>query len=325
MLLYLVEVVFYGAFDPIPVASMDIRQLSYFARIVELGSLSRAAEHLHIAQPALTRHVRLLEAEVGLPLLHRHGRGVVPTAAGNLLLKHASHILTAFEAAKADLAALKGHPVSTIRLGVPPAVSECLTAEFLGSVRANFPQIDLQIMERWTGHIHELLLEKKLDIGILSVTQIGKKFDHLTLADEPLFLIQARTGATPRPSISIRDLQDVPLVLAPRPHGSRLVLDEALKRHDIKANVVLESEVWSVIKDVVQKGIASTIVPRREVLHELRSGVLQARPLTRPALRHKIVLARLRSGRRPTFEDDLFTFLSSQLRQALTSLEATFQ
>lgn len=299
---------------------MDLRQLNYFATVARLGSFSRAAEHLHVAQPALSRHIRLLETEVGMALLNRHGRGVDPTLAGAILLKHALQIISAVDRAKQDLAAVADKPIGTIRLGVPPAISGCLTAELLDDLKHRYPQLSLKITERWTGHIRELLLERQLDFGVLSETQLNRRFEHVTLVSEPVCLVRsARTAGSRRP-IRLENLSKIPLVVPPCPHGSRLVLDQALKRSGLKANIVLESEVWSVIKDVVQKGIACTLVPRREVLDELKKGALRAEPLQKPGIRHTIALARVVGRRRIPFEDDVFHSLSTHLQNALRDL-----
>jgi DNA-binding transcriptional LysR family regulator len=121
--------------------------------------------------------------------------------------------------------------------------------------------------------------------------------------------------------VKIRELATIPLVLAPHPHGSRLVVEQTLKKFSIKPNIVLESDIWSVIKDAVQKDVAATLVPRRDVIEELRRGVLQATPLQKPGIRHTIALARLTAGRRASFEDELFGFLASRLQQALAIRE----
>jgi len=299
---------------------MNLRQLSYFVSIARLGSFTRAAEQLRIAQPALSRHMRLLEAEFGMPLLSRNGRGALPTLAGKALLKHAVQILAACDAAKLELATLANRPTGIVRLGVPPAVSECLTAEFLEVLNKRYPQVSLQITERWTGYLRELVLEKKLDFAVLSITQLTRKFHHVALVEEPVYLITAPRHA-PGPPVKIRELANIPLVLAPHPHGSRLVVEQTLKKFSIKPNIVLESDIWSVIKDAVQKDVAATLVPRRDVIEELRRGVLQATPLQKPGIRHTIALARLTGGRRASFEDELFGFLASRLQQALAIRE----
>lgn len=295
---------------------MNLRQMHYFVHIARLGSFSHAAQFLHIAQPALSRHVRELETEIGMPLFVRHGRGVVPTLAGTRLLRHATEILKAFDDAKQDIASLADEPKGIIRLGVPPAVSECLSAELLDTLKARFSQVSLQITETWSGHIRALLTEKKLDFGILSLPQVNRSFHYTPIAEETFYLVSSSKRPSLPENLRLRDLGSIPLVLAPMPHGSRLVIDQALKQFGIKANIVLESEVWSVIKDVVKKGIACTLVPRRDVVEELRNGDLKAEPLQKPGIRQTLVLARMSDRRKSPFENEIFDFLAPRLQQA---------
>jgi LysR family nitrogen assimilation transcriptional regulator len=295
---------------------MNLRQMHYFMHIARLGSFSRAAEFLNVAQPALSRHIRELEGEIGTALLLRHGRGAVPTLAGTRLLRHATGILKAFEDAKRDVAALADEPKGVIRLGVPPAVSECLSAELVDTMKSRFSRVSFQITETWSGHIRRLLLEKKLDLGILSLPQVNRSFHYTPIAEEAVYLVSAAKRPRHPETLRLRDLGSIPLVLAPEPHGSRLVIDQALKQAGVKANIVLESEVWSMIKDVVRRGIACTLVPRRDVIDELRNGTLKAEPLQKPGIRHTLVLARMSDRRKTPFENEIFDFLAARLQQA---------
>src|SRR5690606_28001624 len=105
---------------------MDKRQLRYFSTIVELGSMTHAAQALHISQPALSTHVRHLEDELGVSLLVRGPRGVTPTEHGKLLLKHARSILYQFQQAKQEVISLGEGPSGEVTIGIPATVSRVL-------------------------------------------------------------------------------------------------------------------------------------------------------------------------------------------------------
>ena len=105
---------------------MDLRQLEYFVRVAELGGFTRAAIALGVAQPALSRQVRLLEVELRQTLLARNGRGAVPTEAGQVLLEHARGILHQVDRAREELARLRGGLAGRVTLGLPPSVARAL-------------------------------------------------------------------------------------------------------------------------------------------------------------------------------------------------------
>src|SRR2546421_10512469 len=126
---------------------MELRSLAYFVRIAELGSITRAAAHLHLAQPALTRHVQRLEDELGVPLLTRANRGVKLTEAGQKLLESAARILREVERTGDEIRAQDAHPSGRIIFGVTPTLCPVLVPELSLRMRRGYTRI-----ERKTGH-----------------------------------------------------------------------------------------------------------------------------------------------------------------------------
>ena len=294
---------------------MELRQLIYFVSIARAGSFSKAASQLRIAQPALSRQMALLERELGVLLLTRNGRGAVPTAAGELFLARVSEVLQSLDQAKWQLAAFCAMPSGVLRIGVPLSISKLLTADLLDRVRERFPRVSLQISEAWTAHIHHDLLERKLDLGVLNSSQLSREMQYRRLAREPICLIKAGNRPPTVRKLPLRDLEHIPLVLPPRPNGMRLLLDRVFERHGMEPRIVLESEVWSVIIDVVQKGIAYTLSPRREVKSGLKSGKLEAIPIDKP-LYNQLCLVRTSHGL-PPFADPIFELLAQGIRELL--------
>jgi LysR family nitrogen assimilation transcriptional regulator len=296
---------------------MELRQLGYFVEIGRTGSFSRASTSLHVAQPALSRQIGLLEKELGVLLLRRNGRGAVLTSAGEILLSRAVEILRHADEARSQLAGILAAPCSIIRIGVTPAIGRLLSSDLFDDLKAHFPNVSLQISEAWTGHIYNALSDRKVDFGVVTNSQLNGSIFHRTLAIEPIHLIKAHKKFTNRRSLQIRDLAQFPLVLPPRPHGIRLMIDNVFRRHGVRPNVVLESEVWAVIKDVVQKGIACTLFPLREVKLEVTSGLLDNVPILGPRIRNELCLARLSNNSLPPASDLVFDFLVKRFRQMI--------
>jgi LysR family nitrogen assimilation transcriptional regulator len=230
-------------------------------------------------------------------------------------LEQAGDILHRVDQAKWQLVSYSATPSGVLRIGVPLSISRLLTADLLDRVQKAFPRVSLQISEAWTAHIYRDLLERKLDLGVLNRSQITGEMLHRSLAREPLCLIKAANRPPWRSKVDIARLGETPLVLPPRPNGMRLMLDRVFERQGIRPDIVLESEVWNVIIDVVQKGIACTLSPRREVKRELDAGLLEAVPLDRP-LHNQLTLVRM-SHALPPFADPIFALLAHGLKQLL--------
>ena len=132
---------------------MDLKQIEYFVRVAELGSFTRAAVVLNIAQPALSRQVRLLEVELRQNLLVRNGRGAVPTEAGKLLLEHGRGILHQVERAREELGRVRGALAGRVAIGLPTSVARVMTVPLTRAFRNELPEVRLSISEGLSGAI----------------------------------------------------------------------------------------------------------------------------------------------------------------------------
>src|SRR5215218_8906758 len=146
---------------------MDLRQLEYFVRVAELGSFTRAAIALDVAQPALSRQVRLLEVELRQNLLTRNGRGAIPTEAGKLLLEHGRGILHQVERAREELGRVRGALAGRVAVGLPPSVAKLMTVPLTREFRQRLPDATLAIMEGLSTAMRESLEKGRLDIAVL--------------------------------------------------------------------------------------------------------------------------------------------------------------
>src|SRR5690606_38359631 len=137
---------------------MNLRQLKYFVKVVQTGSMTRAAEQLYVAQPALGMQIRQLEEDIGVALLIRHSRGVEPTSAGKLLHERAVAILELVEAARKEVAACDGDAAETVRLGVTPALMLVVGPDIALNARERVPQVFLSLAEDMSHLLVDALL-----------------------------------------------------------------------------------------------------------------------------------------------------------------------
>src|SRR6188768_2361572 len=174
---------------------MDLRQLEYFVRIAELGSFTRAANVLDVAQPALSRQVRLLEVELRQSLLLRNGRGVTTTEAGKVLLEHGRGILHQVERAREDLGRVGGTLAGRVAIGLPPTVARMMAVELTREFRRRLPNAALSIIEGLSVSMQERLIAGRLDIALLYNPTPSPDFELTPLREEELVLLGPKAKA----------------------------------------------------------------------------------------------------------------------------------
>ena len=214
---------------------MDLKQIEYFVRVAELGSFTRASVVLDIAQPALSRQVRLLEVELRQNLLVRNGRGATPTEAGKLLLEHGRGILHQVERAREELGRVRGALAGRVAIGLPPSIAKVLTVPLTRAFRVKMPDAALAISEGLSVAMRESLTTGLLDIALLYNTTPAPGIETTALLEEDLFLVQRRApgqseaeaDALARTPLPLDELPRFPLVIPTRPNSIRLVADGA--------------------------------------------------------------------------------------------------
>lgn len=280
---------------------MDLKQLEYFVRVAELGSFTRAAVALDVAQPALSRQVRLLEVELRQNLLTRNGRGAAPTEAGKLLLEHGRGILHQVERAREELGRVRGALAGRVALGLPPSVAKAMAVPLIREFRQHLPDATLSISEGLSVAMQESLITGRLDIALLYNASLSPDIELTPLLEEPLFLVQRQTGkpqsaTRPRP-VPLRDVARLPLVIPSRPNAIRMLVENQMATLGQTPQVVLEIDGVAAILDLVEDGAGNAILSRNAVATSAHPHAFSIRPIVSPALRSKLALAR--SSQRP--------------------------
>jgi LysR family transcriptional regulator, nitrogen assimilation regulatory protein len=274
---------------------MDLKQLEYFVRVAELGSFTRAAIALDVAQPALSRQVRLLEVELRQSLLTRNGRGAAPTEAGKLLLEHGRGILHQVERAREELGRVRGGLAGRVALGLPPSVAKAMAVPLIREFRQRLPDATLSIREGLSVAMQESLITGRLDIALLYNASPSPEIELTPLLEEPLFLVQRQSGPVPsaarlRP-VSLRELARLPLVIPSRPNAIRMLVEHELANLGCRPEVALEIDGVAAILDLVADGAGNAILSRNAVATSARPQAFTVRPIGNPALRSKLALA----------------------------------
>lgn len=269
---------------------MDFRQLRTFSCVAELGSLSKASDTLRVAQPALSRQIKLLEHELRAELFTRNGRGMVLTDAGRLLLARTSGIVRQIDQIRDDIQSAQGPPSGRVVLGLVPTVSCVLSARFARRCVETFPGISLRIVESYSGHLVEWLHRGEMDLAIL----YGRSADlHLTvqsLGRDQIVAVGPRgCGLSRKKSVDIGWLLRQRLVLPSHSHGLRALIEHAAALKKIKLDVQLEADSFRVLTSLVEEGLGFALLPPSSVRAEVADGRLEAAPIAKPMTRELIV------------------------------------
>jgi LysR family transcriptional regulator, nitrogen assimilation regulatory protein len=255
---------------------MELRSLHYFVRIAELGSITRAAAHLHVAQPALTRHVQRLEDELNVALFTRANRGVRLTEAGQKLLDGATRILRDIERTGDEIRAQDAHPSGKIILGITPTLCPVLVPDLLARMRRDYPMIELKIMHAGMVRLEEFVIDGRVDIALLSELSRSRLIQSTRLAEEEMVLV-TRAGTRPAGAVTGDELRRTPLILG---DGLRAAMDALLAGHEVELNVETELNDHETIRLMVAQGMGAAVLPLSSAARECARGLIEAHRIT---------------------------------------------
>lgn len=251
---------------------IDVRQLRYFVEVATLGSIKRAAERLHIAQPALSRRMALLEHELGAALFDRSASGVTLTAAGRRLLGRAASLADEIGRLRERLHTDVDQPTQLLHLGAIPSPSLMLLTRLVAEYHRIEPDVVLQVVEAPSPILRELLFADRLDIALLTDPTVDDRIASRPLWRERLFLV------TPAGRDSTATgLAGLPFVLPTRDPRIADLIERALRRIGLPFHFDLEIASAASVKHLIGTGSAYSVLPY--------SAVTDVPPDTRLALR----------------------------------------
>ncbi|MCC6887210.1 MAG: LysR family transcriptional regulator [Hyphomicrobiales bacterium] len=284
---------------------MNFRQLKYFATVVEAKSFTKAADRLHIAQPAISQQIQKLEAEVGESLLLRDSRGIKPTEAGTRLLLHAAIIIQQMEIAKQDLHELHGETAGNVRLGMPLSVIDMVGVELFKDCLRIVPKVKISIVQRLSESLNEALANGDLDLSLTYVLGDPKSIACELLLAERLCLIGPKTASVldhGRGVVELAEVARLPLVLPSAPHIIRNLIETAAAERGLSLNIAYEVDAPVMIRHMVERGLAYTLSSSL-LKPAVDAGTVTAWRIVEPAIVRRLYLAR--SSKRPMSRSQL--------------------
>lgn len=277
---------------------MNLKQLRYFVRIAECGSLSKAAEELGIAQPALSQQLRALEDELGVELVTRHSRGIAPNDLGTMLLSHFGTILAEIDRTPLLVQDLTRNPSGEVRLGVTTTAARALTAPLVAKVHEYYPGITLHVVEAMSGSLSQSLQRGSLDLSILYEPKLLEldDADLMPMLTEELYLISKNKGIVKnRKVVPFSMLEELPLVLPCYPNVLTRLLYELAAKREVKLDVKFEIDSLSSIVELVNADFC-TVLPLVCLGREIEEGRVVATPITDPRVSWSVHIAAARKG-----------------------------
>lgn len=298
---------------------MNLRQLRYFTQTVEAGNITRAAEQLYVAQPALGLQIRQLEEELGVPLLIRHSRGVTATQAGKLLYDRARDVLREVDAIKQEVMAQTGTAAESITLGLTPGLGKLFGAGLMVRVRDDMQGVSLSVVEEMSFVLVDAIERDEVHLALAYEVTERPGMARMPLFDEELLFVTHDASETG--PIALSDVLKQPMVLAgERDHVHQLVV-QAAERLGIEPIIGFEASSVSIMKSLVVEGSAVSIMPYGSVIGELQRGELTGRKITDGQLVRTLYL--VHSSRRVPLihEDELVELIKLHIRSALRKVE----
>jgi len=271
---------------------MELSQLRTLIHVAELGSLSKAAERLGIAQPALSRQIRMLEDELAVRLFARHGRGMILTDKGREILEHATRVMVELEEIRAAAADLDTPLRGRIGIGFPPTVADIISVPLVAAFGKAHPQVELRLVGAYTGYLLDWLHRGEIDLAVLYDPHSARSLRSQPLLLENLFLIgPPDSGLSGAHAIPFKDLDGRRILLPSTRHGLRTIVEQCATEAGISLNVAVEADSYATLKDLVRHGHGWTILPLPPIHDDIAANRLAAAPLIEPVPVRRLVLS----------------------------------
>ncbi|MFD1213202.1 LysR substrate-binding domain-containing protein [Arthrobacter sp. GCM10027362] len=271
---------------------MDTRKLAYFVKIVDAGSITKAATALHVAQPALSQQVSALEKDLKQRLLIRSKQGVEPTAAGHTLYRHAQSILRLVEQARQDVAASGAAPSGHVSIAIAPySMASSLAPRIIREVGRKYPDIVLHLTEIFGGVLSESIKNGKLDMALIYEPGAIRGVRFTTMIVEDLHLVtnpdvQIGDGET----VTLKEAASLGLFLPERIHTLRQIVEKGFQDCGLKLKLVGEVESTPSLLRLIRENLGATFLPKSAADALFPNEDFKVLRVVEPALQSKIAL-----------------------------------
>lgn len=279
---------------------MDVKQLKALVTVAEVGSVTRAAELLHLVQPAVTRQIRTLEQDLGVALFERTRQGMHPTDAGAIMVQRARRALNELERARAEVQPAPGVVTGIVTVGLLESTSDLLAEPLVSAVARKHPGVELRLLTGYSGHLQQWLDDGDLDLSLLYHLDSTPSLYARPLVRERLWAVAAASaGLEAGRPVPFAEAAGHPMVMPASGHALRRLIDAAAVRSGAVPEVAVQTNSMRVQKQLVMAGHGWTVLPGVGIADDVAQGTLSAAPLCEPDVRRSIVLGTPRVARTP--------------------------
>jgi DNA-binding transcriptional LysR family regulator len=261
---------------------MTLKQLRYFQTVVEQGGFSAASRHLHIAQPAISIAIRNLEAELELTLLQRNDRQITVTAEGEVLLRHAKHLLEEANKAALEMSELKGLTKGEVRIGIPSMLGSYYFPPFLMGFKHRYPELRLSVYEQGTRHLQEMIRGGELDLGVVVTDTPPEDLETRFLTrEEMVACVPCDHPFSSKLSISMDEFFSQELVIFKHGYFLREFIDRFSQQRQQQPTIAFETNLIPLTKAIVRQGFGITTFLRMVIEQDAQQDLV-AVPFSEP-------------------------------------------
>jgi DNA-binding transcriptional LysR family regulator len=257
---------------------MDLRQLEIFVKVAELKSFSKAAQALRLTQPTISEHIRTLEQELGVRLLDRLGRGAEATRAGQLLLSHATRMLQLQRETLQAMDSFQGRLAGDLHVAASTIPGEYVLPALIGRFKEKFPDIVVSLLIGDTRAAVDWVIDGRAEVAVVGAKLAHRAIEYRELMpDELVVAVPVVHPWHGKKEIALADLRAEPMLLREQGSGTRTAFESALAQagQDLSTfRVVGEMGSTQAIKQAVKAGVGVSVISRRAVEEECRSGLV---------------------------------------------------
>jgi LysR family transcriptional regulator, nitrogen assimilation regulatory protein len=293
---------------------MELRSIQYFVQVADEGSITRTADKIGIAQPALTRHIKQLETELGTQLLTRLPRGVRLTTSGRDFLDHARTIMLEVTRASEHVRSKAQSPRGRVVMGTSPTLAPLLLPRCLARARQQCPTVTLKVVEGFSPQLLDALLTGRLDLAVMTNPPRTTALSLTPMCSEPLVVIAPPGVRGTRHAFSLAELSGTPFIITV---GLRTLVEQQLAGFGAALNVEAEVDSVEAIRRLLVSGVGMSIMPVSAFHDELRAGKVVAYPVEDANLHRILILARPAAEARSAAIDEIGHIVRGEMADLL--------
>lgn len=268
----------------------DIRALRAFALVAEVKSVTKAAQKLAIAQPALSRQIRRLEEDLGVRLFERSSRGVTVTDAGAALLLRAERIFNQLDETFFEVSGQTHALAGTVTIGMPPTPGEAIAPVLVERANSRYPDLELRFVERFSDTLERMIVNGEIAVAVMHDPPPHPDLTINRLLDEHLWLV-GKAGSLGRDKITLAEACRLPLVMPSRPNFIRRLIDKNLAP-GATLNIVQRVDGLGQLRALLRHGHGFTALTYGAVVSDIKLGRLEAAMIVEPQVSWTLAVAR---------------------------------